>query len=131
MTLIRIAVHSWFRMVHDTWDTKTNWKENFDDRTFWAGVLNLVAKGLAILHCENGVAFIRATSIANKQDSLPLEEKILLDELVRGHARKEVAVNMLSPRTTLAIPRMADALHREPAGSRKIATSSLAACSYR
>jgi hypothetical protein len=92
------------------------WKETFDDRTFWAGVLNLVAKGLATLHSNNGVAFIRATSIANQENSLPLEEKILWDDLVRGHTRKDIAVNMLNPKTTLAITDMAEALHREAVG---------------
>jgi hypothetical protein len=92
------------------------WKETFDDRTFWSGVLNLVAKGLATLHSESGVAFIRATSRESKGDSLPLEEKILFDELVQGHTRKDVAVNMLSPRTTIAIAHMAKALHQEAVG---------------
>jgi hypothetical protein len=92
------------------------WKETFDDRTFWAGVLSLVAKGLATLHSNNGVAFIRATSIANQEKSLPLEEKVLFEDLVRGHMRKDVAVNMLSPKTTIAITDMAEALHREAVG---------------
>jgi hypothetical protein len=92
------------------------WKETFDDRTFWAGVMNLVAKGLANLHSEKGVAFIRATSTANKENNLPLEEKILFDELVQGHTRKDVAVNMLSPRTTVAIAHMAKALHQQAVG---------------
>jgi Predicted membrane protein (DUF2207) len=92
------------------------WKENFDDRTFWAGVLSLVAKGLVTLHSQNGVALIRAASTANKENSLPLEEKILFDQIVRGHTRKDVAVNMLNPKTTLAITDMAEALHHEAVG---------------
>jgi hypothetical protein len=92
------------------------WKENFDDRTFWAGVLSLVAKGLATLHSGNGAALIRATPLANRQDKLPTEEEILLKELVRGHTRKDVPVNMLSSKTTLAVRDMAEALHRDAVG---------------
>jgi len=92
------------------------WKENFDDRTFWAGVLSLVAKGLATLHSENGAALIRATPWANRQDKLPSEEEILLKELVRGHTRREASINMLSPKTTLAVRDMAEAMRRDAVG---------------
>jgi hypothetical protein len=92
------------------------WKETFDDRTFWAGVLNLVAKGLVTLHSSDGVAFIRATSTANQENSLPLEEKILWDDLVRGHTKKDIAVKVLNPKTALVITQMAEALHREAVG---------------
>jgi len=92
------------------------WKEIFDDRTFWAGVLSIVAKGLATLHSGNGAALIRATPSANKNDKLPPEEEILLNELVRGHMRHDVPINMLSPKTTLAVRDMADALRRDAGG---------------
>ncbi len=46
------------------------WKESFDDRTFWAGVLSLVAKGLATLHSGDGAALIRATASAIKNDKI-------------------------------------------------------------
>jgi hypothetical protein len=54
------------------------WKERFDDRTFWAGVLSLVAKGLATMHTENGATQLRPTEAANRKQSLPDEEQILL-----------------------------------------------------
>ena len=93
------------------------WKESFDDRTFWAGILSLVAKGLATLHSgENGAALIRATPSASRKDKLPREEEILLDELVRGHTRRDVSINMLSPKATLAVRDMADALRRDALG---------------
>ena len=92
------------------------WKENFDDRTFWAGVLSLVAKGFATLHSGNGAALIRATPSANRQDKLPNEEEILLNELVRGHTRKDVPINMLSSKTTLAVRDMAETLRRDAVG---------------
>jgi hypothetical protein len=92
------------------------WKENFDDRTFWAGVLSLVAKGLATLHSGNGAALIRATPLANKQDKLPDEEEILLEKFVRGHTRKDVPIDMLSSRTALAVRDRAEALRRDAVG---------------
>jgi hypothetical protein len=92
------------------------WKENFDDRTLWAGVLSLVAKGLATLHSGNGTALIRATSLANNQDKLPREEEILLEKFVRGHTRKDVSINMLSSKTALAVREMAGALRRDAVG---------------
>ena len=72
------------------------WKERFDDRTFWAGLLSPVAKGLATPHSAGGTALIRATSNERKVETLPAEEEILLSELVRGHSRKGVSINMLS-----------------------------------
>lgn len=93
------------------------WKERFDDRTFWAGVLSLVAKGLVTLHSENGVARVRATSGANLKDTLPAEEEILLRDLVRGHTRKGTSVNMVDPKTVLAVSSMADSLRRAAVGN--------------
>jgi hypothetical protein len=92
------------------------WKEKFDDRTFWAGVLSLVAKGLASLHCEGGTAQLRAIPTANSKTLLPEEEEILLKELVRGHTRKGNSVSMLDPKTILAVSRMADSLRRMAVG---------------
>jgi Predicted membrane protein (DUF2207) C-terminal domain len=92
------------------------WKEEFDDRTFWAGILSLVAKGLASLHCEGGLAQLRATPTANSRTVLPEEEEILLKELVRGHTRKGYSVSMLDPKTILAVSRMADSLRRVAVG---------------
>jgi hypothetical protein len=92
------------------------WKERFDDRTFWAGVLGLVAKGLATLHSEDGAALIRATPSANRQQKLPSEEEILLEQLVRGHTRSDFPVNMLNPKTTVAVRDMAESLRRDAVG---------------
>jgi hypothetical protein len=64
------------------------WKERFDDRTFWAGVLSLVAKGLATMHAEDGATHLRPTEAANRKHPLPDEEQILLDRLLRGRPRK-------------------------------------------
>lgn len=92
------------------------WKECFDDRTFWAGILSLVAKGLATLHADDGVARIRAAPVPNKHGNLPKEEEILFDQLVRGHARSEFIIDMLTPRTRMAVSDMAEALRRDAVG---------------
>ena len=92
------------------------WKERFDDRTFWAGVLSLVAKGLATLHSDGDSALIRATPTSDTPAALPKEEEILLRELVRGHMRKGVSLNMLSTKAALAVRDMAESLRRDAVG---------------
>ena len=92
------------------------WKERFDDRTFWAGVLSLVGKGLATLHSEGGTALIRATPNADRREKLPSEEEILLDELVHDDRRKGAPINMLSAKTTVAVNDMAKSLRRDVLG---------------
>src|SRR5262249_19814933 len=92
------------------------WKERFDDRTFWAGVLSLVAKGLATLHLEGDAALVQATVITDKPEKLANEEEILLRELVHGNKRKGTPINMLSAKTTLAVRDMAESLRREALG---------------
>ena len=92
------------------------WRERFDDRTFWAGVLSLVARGLATMHAENGATRLRPTEAANRKQSLPDEEQILLDRLLRGHPRKGMVITMLDPRTALAASDMAASLHKSAVG---------------
>lgn len=92
------------------------WKERLDDRTFWAGMLSLVARGLATLHAEDGVVVARATPLGNEKVRLPREEEILFNELVRGHTRRDFPVNMLAPKTRLALSDMADSMRRDALG---------------
>src|SRR5258705_997335 len=68
------------------------WKQCFDDRTFWAGILSLVAKGLATIQSENGATRLRPLPSANSKCSLPLEEQILLDNLLRGKPRNGIVI---------------------------------------
>jgi len=91
------------------------WKKNFDERVFWAGILSLVAKGLATLHSEDGVAKLQASPESVRKD-LPKEEAILRDELLRGHIRKGASISMLDPKTMLAVTDMASALRRQATG---------------
>jgi hypothetical protein len=92
------------------------WKERFDDRTFWAGVLSLVAKGLATMHAENGATQLRPTEAANRKQSLPQEEQILLNRLLRGRPKKGIVITMLDARTALAASDMAASLHQSAVG---------------
>ena len=64
------------------------WKERFDDRTFWAGVLSLVAKGLATLHSGGGTALIQATPHTDRPGKLPNEEQVLLMEFTYYRSTK-------------------------------------------
>jgi len=92
------------------------WKERFDERTFWAGVLSLVAKGLATMHAEDGTTHLRPTEAANGKQPLPNEEQILLDRLLRGRPRKGIVISMLDSRTALAASDMAASLHQAAVG---------------
>lgn len=92
------------------------WQERFDDRTFWAVLLSLVAKGLATPHSEGGTALIRATPNEGKVETLPAEEEILPSELVRGHCRKGASINMLSAKTARAVRDMAKSLPQNALG---------------
>jgi hypothetical protein len=92
------------------------WKERFDDRTFWAAILDIVAKGLATMHAEGEATHLHPTEAANREQSLPEEEQILLDRLLRGRPRKGIVISMLDSRTTLAASDMAVSLHRGAVG---------------
>lgn len=92
------------------------WKQGFDDRTFWAGVLSLVAKGLATLHAENGSTRLCPAPAANLKQVLSDEEEILLGRLVRGRTRKGIVITMLDPRTALIAGDMAASLHQNAVG---------------
>src|SRR4051812_48771923 len=76
------------------------WKQRFDDRTFWAGILSLVGKGLAVIKTEDGATRLRPTPSASANQSLPKEEQILLDLLLRGKPQKGIVISMLDPHTT-------------------------------
>jgi hypothetical protein len=92
------------------------WKQCFDDLTFWAGILSLVAKGLATMQAENGATRLQPHPSANAKQSLPLEEQILLESLLRGKPRKGIVITLLDPRTALAASDMAAALHQSAVG---------------
>jgi len=92
------------------------WKETFDDRTFWAGVLSLVAKGLATLGTEDDVTLVRPTTTAEHRPELPKEEQFLLDRVLHRHGQKGVPMNMLDDETAYAASQMASALRQAAVG---------------
>lgn len=92
------------------------WKQRFDDRTFWAGILSLVAKGLATLQAENGSTLLRPLPAANAEHSLTPEEEILLSRLLRGKTRNGIAINMQDLHTWLAATDMAVSLRQRAVG---------------
>lgn len=92
------------------------WKQGFDDRTFWAGILSLVAKGLGTLQVENGTTHLRPLPSANAKQSMPMEEEILLSRLFRGKTRKGIVINMLDAQTALAASDMAVSLRESAVG---------------
>lgn len=92
------------------------WKQGFDDRTFWAGILSLVARGLATMQAENGTTHLRPLANASPKQALPEEEQILLARLLRGKTRTGIAINMLDSQTALAASDMAISLHRNAVG---------------
>jgi hypothetical protein len=71
------------------------WKQKFDDRTFWAGLLDLVAKGLALLESEDGTTCVRAVPTGKHKPVLPREERYLLDKVMPGAHKNSLSMNVL------------------------------------
>jgi hypothetical protein len=92
------------------------WREKFDDRTFWAGVLSLVAKGLATLESKDNEPVLRPTASVSHPSGLPPEEIVLATGLLSGHHRKGLPITMLDPQTALTASKMADLLRRAAIG---------------
>ena len=86
------------------------WKARFDDRTFWASVLSLVAKGLATLESDVDVAVLRPKAETGSRPLLPPEEEVLFIELHAGSKRKAMRINMLDENTALVANEMANQL---------------------
>ncbi len=106
------------------------WKEAFDDRTFWAGILSLAAKGMATLENVDGMTLVRPTTAAKSAKALPKEEQFLLERILHRHGKKGVAINMLDSETVYQVSRMAAALQQEAIGkwffeNREIVTSGI------
>ncbi len=92
------------------------WKKEFDDRTFWASVLNIVAKGMATIEVNEGQAVLRPKANAQHISELPVEEKILLDRLLNGGKRKGISISMLEAQTAFIVQKMAAALRKAALG---------------
>jgi Predicted membrane protein (DUF2207) C-terminal domain len=92
------------------------WKRTFDERTFWAAVLNLVAKGLATITSGDSGAVLHLTPAANLKVRVSDEEELMLRQLKANGPRKGTRLSMLDARTQLTMSRMADLLRRETMG---------------
>jgi hypothetical protein len=92
------------------------WKGCFDDRTFWASVLSLVAKNLAMIETENGSAVLRPAGNAQHPPPLPEEERILLKHVLAGSKRKGMPISMLDEKTVAVVGEMADVLRQSSDG---------------
>lgn len=92
------------------------WRENFDDRTFWAAVLSLVSKGLAKMTQESGVAVLRPVRGRDDSSDLPDEEVILLRELNGHHRAKGMRMTLLDEDTSVVVIRMSERLRNAAEG---------------
>lgn len=92
------------------------WKEGFDDRTFWAGLLSLVSKGFATIEDRAGVAVLHPTKAATSPPRLPREERALLTGLLLRHGKKGIHLTMLDAETTITVTEMAGALRQAAIG---------------
>ena len=92
------------------------WKEEFDDRTFWASALSMVAKGAATMEEDAGQAILRPKANFHHLPELSVEEEILLNGVTGSGKHKVISVNMLEGRTASIVQKMADSLHRAAIG---------------
>jgi hypothetical protein len=92
------------------------WKEEFDDRTFWASALSIVAKGMATMEVNGGQALLRPKANAHHISELPAEEKILLDRVLNNGKRKGISINMLEAQTASTVQKMAASLRKAALG---------------
>jgi hypothetical protein len=92
------------------------WKEEFDDRTFWASALSIVAKGMATMEENGGQTKLRPKAGSQPLPDLSVEEKILLDGVKSSGKHLGISVNMLERQTAYIVQKMADSLHRAAVG---------------
>jgi hypothetical protein len=92
------------------------WKEAFDDRTFWAGVLSLVANGLATLEVHGDASRVRAISTAKQKVVLPLEERFLFDKILQRCGRKGMSTTLFDEETGYQAWGMAAVLRQSAVG---------------
>jgi hypothetical protein len=92
------------------------WKETFDDRTFWAGVLSLVAKGLATLEMQGDAPRVRAIPGTNHKPELPREERFLLDKILQRCGPKGMSTKLFDEETGYQAWGMATVLRQGAVG---------------
>jgi Predicted membrane protein (DUF2207) len=92
------------------------WKEEFDDRTFWASALSIVSKSMAMMEVNDGQAVLRPKANAQHIFELPVEEKILLDRVLTSGKREGISINMLDAQTAFIVQKMAASLRKAALG---------------
>ena len=71
------------------------WKQRFDERVVWSGVLSLVSRGLAVLEKTDDGTFIKPVWPPRRNPSLPKEELALYRDLTTARGRKGVRLSLL------------------------------------
>jgi len=94
------------------------WKQSFDDRAFWAGVLSLASKGLATIESSDKGTVLRAVEASPTGVIVPKEEQAVLEQL-RGRYRGKtirMQLSMLDAETANAAWNMGKELRRAALG---------------
>ena len=92
------------------------WKETFDDRTFWAAMLSLVAKGLAILEAVGDITLRTADRSRQQQNSASQRRTVSVGQSAAPPRKKGVPITLLDDETAYEASRMATALRRAAVG---------------
>jgi hypothetical protein len=70
------------------------WKQRFDERVVWAGLANLVWRGLAVFETREDGTYIRPVWPPQRKPVLPREEAALYEELATANGRRGVRLAM-------------------------------------
>lgn len=70
------------------------WKERFDERVVWSGLLSLVSQGLAVLEKKEDATYIKPVWPPKRKLALPDEEQALYDDLASAKGHKGVRLSL-------------------------------------
>ncbi|HVZ19050.1 MAG TPA: hypothetical protein VG897_18175, partial [Terriglobales bacterium] len=96
--------------------TRYIWKQQFDERVIWSGLLSLVSRGLAVLEKKTDATYIRPVWPPKRKPTLPKEEFALYDRLATARGRKGVRLSLLDDTMAEMAVRMAVTLRRTNQG---------------
>lgn len=88
------------------------WKQRFDERVVWSALMNLVARGLAVLETRDGETVIKPASLMKTKPALSSEEAPLYSELATAKGREGLRLSLADDWMEITTCRMADALKR-------------------
>lgn len=91
------------------------WKQRFDERVVWAGVMSLVSHGLVILETREAASVVRPVLPPRRKLSLPREEAALYSELTEK-GKRGVKLSLTEDGLGKAAIRMAVALKHSESG---------------